>query len=256
LAFAGTTSTILIFKEPKSILKILFSPNKKMIIDKLYQSFQNFLSPKYCLICLNDDNLYLCEKCLRQLNFRINFSCFECGIKIFEKCNIAHHSKLIKFLISFGEYENENLKKLIILGKNEAKEILRDLANFIAKEILRDLVFLKEKGYFLTPVPLTKTKLLKRGFNQAEVLAERISELTGLKIFKGLNKTRETKDQAELNFEERLVNLKSAFSLERKPPKNIILIDDVKTTGTTLRECAKTLKENGAKNIIALTILK
>ncbi len=205
-------------------------------------------------MCGKQSDFYLDEKCLQKLNFKLNFYCFECEKRTIEKCEIKNHSKLIKFFISFGEYENEFLKKLIILGKNGHKEIFNDLGSFIAKEFLNHLEFFK--SYFLVPVPLTKKKLLKRGFNQAEILTEKIHQLTNLPIFNGLKKIKETKDQAELNFKERLINLKFAFKVERKSPKNIILIDDIKTTGTTLKECAKTLKENGAKNIIALTILR
>lgn len=205
-------------------------------------------------MCGNGSDSYLDENCIKKLNFKINFHCLECRKRTLKKCDISNHSKLIKFLISFGEYENESLKKLIILGKDGHKEIFNDLGSFIAKEFLNYLEIFKD--YFLTSVPLTKNKLLKRGFNQAEILVEKIHQLTNLPIFDGLKKIKETKDQAELNFEERLINLKFAFKVEKKPPKNIILIDDIKTTGATLKECAKTLKENGVRNIIALTILR
>ncbi len=144
----------------------------------------------------------------------------------------------------------------MLLGKDKAKEIFKDLGYFISKDLLSYWQIFEGKVYFLTPVPLTKTKLLKRGFNQSEILAKTISELTGYKIFNGLEKIKETKDQAELEFKERLQNLKFAFKLKEKPPQYVILIDDIKTTGTTLKECARLLKENGTKEIIALTILR
>ncbi len=214
------------------------------------------LSPKYCLNCFKANDFYLCKKCCQQLNFRINFFCFECNKRIIGKCSQKNHYQLIKFFISFGEYENETLKKIVLLGKDKAKEIFKDLGYFISKDLLRYWQIFEGKVYFLTPVPLTKTKLVKRGFNQSEILAKIISELTGYKIFNGLEKIKETKDQAELDFKERLQNLKSAFKLKEKPPQYVILIDDIKTTGTTLKECARLLKENGTKEIIALTILR
>jgi competence protein ComFC len=87
-------------------------------------------------------------------------------------------------------------------------------------------------------------------------LAKTISENLGLKIFLGLEKIKETEDQVGLSFEERLTNLKNAFQVKEKPPNKIILIDDIKTTGATLKECAQILKKAGAKEIIALTILR
>ncbi len=103
---------------------------------------------------------------------------------------------------------------------------------------------------------MTKRKILQRGFNQAEILAETISKLSQIPLNKSLIKIKETKDQAELNFQQRQENVKFAFSVKEKPPPKVILIDDIKTTGATLRECAKVLKKNGTKNIIALTILR
>jgi competence protein ComFC len=112
------------------------------------------------------------------------------------------------------------------------------------------------KDYSLAFVPVTKRKLIDRGFNQSEVLAEKLAKNLDLKIFSGLIKIKETEDQAKLDFEKRLNNLKDVFKVKSVPPKKIILVDDVKTTGTTLKECAKVLKEAEAKEIIALTVLR
>lgn len=103
-------------------------------------------------------------------------------------------------------------------------------------------------------MPLYKYDFKERGFNQSEVLANFLSKNLNLNIFKGLEKIKRTKPQATLNFEERKINLKDCFQVSQKPPKNIILIDDIMTTGFTLLECGKILKKSGAKNIIAITI--
>jgi competence protein ComFC len=112
------------------------------------------------------------------------------------------------------------------------------------------------KDYFLAFVPVTKRKLIDRGFNQSEVLAEKLAKNLNLNIFSGLIKSKDTEDQVKLDFEKRLNNLKDVFKVKSSPPKKIILVDDVKTTGATLKECAKVLKEAGAREIIALTILR
>lgn len=236
--------------------KYLFSPNPKngkfSRIFRLYHYLKNFLSPKYCLICFNQSNFYLCQNCLQDQNFKINFYCFECEKRIVKKCPITHHSHLIKGLISFSDYENENLKDLIILGKERAFEIFNDFGFYISQYLKKfDL-----KDHSLVPVPLSRKKLLKRGYNQAEILAKKISQETGLNLSLCLIKIKETPDQVGLSYEERLKNLKGAFKIVNEAPKKIILIDDVKTTGTTLRECAKVLKKAGARKIYALTILR
>jgi competence protein ComFC len=189
---------------------------------------------------------------LRKLNFRPNFNCLECGQRVVEKCRIKEHSRLIKYLISFGFYEDEFLKRIVLLGKDGYQEIFEDLGE-IMSSFLKNYDF---KDYYVAFVPVTKRKLIDRGFNQSEILAEKIAKNLDLKIFSALIKIKDTEDQAKLDFEKRLNNLKDVFKVKSNPPKKIILIDDVKTTGSTLKECAKVLKEAGAREIIALTILR
>ena len=141
---------------------------------------------------------------------------------------------------------------MLLIGKDGCGEIFNDLGKIIS-------IFLKNynfKDYSLAFVPLTKKRLIERGFNQSEVLAQELTKNLKLKIFSGLVKIKETEDQAKIDFEKRLNNLKDAFKVKSPPPEKIILVDDVKTTGTTLKECAKVLKKSGTKEIIALTILK
>jgi competence protein ComFC len=219
---------------------------------KLYHFLEKIISPKFCLSCFNYNKNYLCFDCLRKLNFRPNFNCLECGQRVVEKCRIKEHSSLIKYLISFGLYENEFLKEIVLLGKDGYKEIFEDFGEIIS-DFLKNYNF---KDYSLSFVPVTKRKLIDRGFNQIEVLAEKLAKNLNLKIFSDLIKIKETEDQAKLDFEKRLDNLKDAFKVKSPPPKKIILVDDIKTTGTTLKECSKVLKEAGSKEIIALTILR
>lgn len=222
---------------------------------KLANSFyflKEIISPKYCLVCFNYTRNYFCFDCVNRLNFRSSFNCLECDRRVSLRCPIKGHSELIKFLISFGSYENKFLREIVILGKEKAYEIFSDLGFYVGQE-LKNYNF---NDYFLVPVPLSRGKLLKRGFNQSEILAIILGKEINLKIFKGLLKIKETEDQNLLDYKKRLVNLEGAFALKEKPPLKVILIDDVKTTGATLKECAKVLKRGGSKEIIALTFLK
>jgi len=189
---------------------------------------------------------------LGKLNFRPNFNCLECGQRVIEKCRLKEHSSLIKYLISFGPYENEFLKMMVLLGKDGYKEIFEDFGEIIS-DFLKNYNF---KDYSLFFVPVTKRKLIDRGFNQSEVLAQKLAKNLNLKIFSDLVKIKDTEDQVKLDFEKRLDNLKDVFKVKSHSPKKIILVDDVKTTGATLKECAKVLKEAGAREIIGLTILR
>lgn len=99
---------------------------------------KEILSPKYCLNCLQDNQKYLCNKCILNLKLKISFNCIECDRRIFfpeKRCKIKNHSKLIKFLISFNNYENKPLRDLILLGKNGYFEIFNDFAYLIYEEI-------------------------------------------------------------------------------------------------------------------------
>lgn len=98
-----------------------------------------------------------------------------------------------------------------------------------------------------------------RDYNQSQVLAGIIAREFGLPLLDSLKKARRTKPQNELSREERLINLIGAFSVRDKRAvkgMKILLVDDVMTTGATLDECAKTLLENGAREVRCLTLSK
>jgi ComF family protein len=108
----------------------------------------------------------------------------------------------------------------------------------------------------LLPVPLHRQKLNHRGFNQSDYIATFLSESYKLPIIHSLTRVINTPPQAHLReTNQRKKNIKGAFNLiEDVKDKNILLIDDVVTTGSTLREAAKTLKLHGATNVLAITL--
>jgi len=113
----------------------------------------------------------------------------------------------------------------------------------------------------LAPVPLSNRKELERGFNQAGLLAEAVGKELNLEVLTGvLVKTKDTVSQTELKAEERKKNVKGSFDFigeERLiKGKTILLVDDVMTTGSTLNECARVLKEAGAKAVWGMVLAK
>ncbi|OGF82464.1 hypothetical protein A2924_01250 [Candidatus Giovannonibacteria bacterium RIFCSPLOWO2_01_FULL_44_16] len=118
----------------------------------------------------------------------------------------------------------------------------------------------EDGGFAVIPIPLHFKKQYERGFNQAELLAREFCKITGLPLLTDvLQKTKETQEQVKVeNKELRLTNMEDAFEVSLGNPiakrLNIILIDDVSTTGATLTHAANALKNAGAKNIIGLVV--
>ena len=114
---------------------------------------------------------------------------------------------------------------------------------------------------YLIPVPLHKVRKRERRFNQSEILGEALAQKLTLRLPQNiLIRIKNTKDQTKLSIEERKENVAGAFQVQDKQKilhgKKIILVDDVITTGATLNECARVLKQAGAKEILAVTIAK
>lgn len=198
-------------------------------------------------------------------------SCLICGrttnkhITICDNCYLILSPKAEKVLRDFQFvdeayacfYYNELLKETIYKYKFEYKRYFLELfAELLIEEIF--LSKLHKKVDRIISVPLFKDTLLIRGFNQIELLEDLIYKLIGLKPIKNnLVKTLKTKEQARLDGQERKINLNNAFKLlksEEVKGKSILLLDDMITTGSTVEECARILKEGGAKRVIALSI--
>ncbi len=111
----------------------------------------------------------------------------------------------------------------------------------------------------LVPVPMSRMKLIRRGFNQSLELAVNAGSRLHCPVLpQALGKTRATPAQAELSARQRQRNLRKAFSVKHRPPlpAHIALVDDVMTTGSTLHECAKALKAGGAETVDAWVVAR
>lgn len=117
--------------------------------------------------------------------------------------------------------------------------------------------FLFLSGTEVTFVPMDARRERKRGYNQAELVARHLAGLAGKKPFALLEKSRTTRPQTELGGRERLANLDGSFRFvgDRALGK-IVLVDDVVTTGSTMRECARVLKRAGAGNVWGFSLTK
>lgn len=203
----------------------------------LFQFILDVLFPKYCVTC-GIEGEYLCNLC---------FTKAQSSFPVFDKN---------KNIIAAGSYQNYYLKETIHHLKYQfIKDLAAPLANLIIKslELKFNKDFFNNPNIVLVPVPLHPKKLRQRGFNQAELIANSIGNYFNLDTKLALKKTRSTKPQMTIEEkDERLKNLKNAFVCGDENSvagKTIFLIDDVMTTGATLEECSRVLKQAGAKKI-------
>lgn len=149
-------------------------------------------------------------------------------------------------------------KEIILLYKYRGFEVLsRVLAEFVGRSLAGDdEVWSGVEA--IVPVPLHPAKEKNRGFNQAGLLAKRLAKRKNLPLLEGrLAKVRQTEAQTSLDARARETNLKGAFQVKKSAGikgKIVLLVDDVYTTGSTIRECSATLKKAGAKEVRAVTV--
>lgn len=151
------------------------------------------------------------------------------------------------------------LKELIHMFKYTGKLSLTKVLSELMIDFVKETPEIMQGIDMMTFVPLQTRRLSERGFNQSGELAFNIAKALGLPLKNLLEKTLSTRHQNELSREERLVNLKGAFRIKKGisvKGLQILLIDDVMTTGATLSECAKVLARNGAKVVRCLTLAR
>ena len=164
------------------------------------------------------------------------------------------------------QYKNKISKKAIWAIKySKNQKILNKFSSllyeFILENVTDEIAFSNFNNPLLLPIPMHKNNLRERGYNQSELIAKEIYKIDEGKNFNielvALIKIKETPHQSTLkNKSERLKNLKGCFSanIDLVKNRNIILIDDVITTGTTMNEATKTLREAGAKKVIGFSL--
>ena len=239
------------------------------IISKIKKFLLDLLFPKFCLGC-KKEGIYLCEDCRGLLDIA-EFNYCLCSKKPIRlallaqgKCEKCQNKKLSGLYFALPYKEKQLTKKLIYQFKY--KPYLKDLAETLASIIIEHLVISGKNteeiwaNGVLVPVPSDKNKIKNRGYNQAEELAKELSKILKIPvIFNNLIKIKCTPPQMELSKEKREKNLENAFQIknpEEFSDKKVFLVDDVYTTGSTMEECAKTLKLAGAKNIWGITIAR
>src|SRR4030042_2746057 len=249
--------------------KFKAEPKIKKMIGKLKKIVLDTLFPIACLGCQKND-LWLCEECIQKIPLKRDQVCPACEREISLQgllCKNCRKNKSFHMdgLISSVFFDEPIAKKLIY---NLKYRFVRDASDPLSRVMIRALILNEVPiPQVIVPVPLHPRRLRWRGFNQAEILAEKISKnyipLFPLPVFDILARRKYNKPQMKVkNYQDRLENVKDVFCL--KPDfdsgsirgKKLLLVDDIATTGATLWECAKVLKENGAKKVFAVVIAR
>ena len=140
---------------------------------------------------------------------------------------------------------------------NAGVSLLKKLKHYSpAFYFLQNLEFLDKLQIHHTPVPLHPTRLRERGFNQAELIAKILAQKINIPLGCALERIRYTTTQTAFDRIERMENLRGAFRLRKKigvRGLHVLLVDDILTTGSTLSECARVLREAGARSVYAVT---
>lgn len=220
--------------------------------------FFGLLFPQRCPVCNQEAHassaLPLCAGCWDSIQRYTGPSCRTCGLP-----TISEHTDLcqscltdppaFRHALSYGIYEGILKEAIHLLKFNKHRRLAKPLAALLAKLDLPE-------ADLLVPVPVHVNQLRIREFNQTALIAKHLSRLKRIPlVIDGLCKVKDTAAQIDVDRKERLRNLRKAFAAsEQVKGKRILMVDDVITTGATMRECARTLMKAGAieVNVIAL----
>jgi competence protein ComFC len=277
------------------MFKTITKPTNKTIvlINKGYNFVYEYLFPKFCVGC-GVEGTFLCQECEQKILPVATQVCPDCG-RISEHglyCELCRYDitykkvpgkkkpvkivkrKPLQGIITAAYYEEGPIREIIHHFKyNSVTELSDVLVRLLSDALLR--CHCEERSdaaiYFdiVTFTPLHFRRLAERGYNQAEILAKGLGISTKLSVIKLLTKTKKTQRQVVLQGARRRKNLQGVFKIRSKyqelsacrqgrsiKGKNILIIDDISTTGATLNESAKVLKEAGAKKVWGLVVAR
>ena len=226
---------------------------------------QDIFYPRVCALCnktVNGEEL-ICKVCSSRLIYAKENVCEKCGKILISRDEIycklceSYERNFIKGTSAL--YYNDVIRKSLSDFKYHNKRENVSFYSFILNERIRKvyggIVF-----DVIVPIPVYKGRLIKRGYNQAEVLAKSLSELTGIKMEKDiLIRNKRTVSQKELSKKDRILNLLKAFAYNSESKydlkgKRVLLVDDIYTTGATMDAASMILKDNGAREVFFATV--
>jgi ComF family protein len=227
---------------------------------KLVSSLVSLVYPSACPVCKNSSDILhcapICAACWDTIKRYDGPSCRVCAAPLVSEYSrlcgeCLHHPPPFSFVLNYGLYSDALSEAIHLLKFSGLKRIAKPLGR-----LLLELPIPRADG--IVPVPVSVRTLRERGFNQTMLLARVLSKQLGIPVMMDLLfKKKETGPQIGLGAKARADNLKNAFAARgRADGMRLLLLDDVMTTGATVRECSKALLKSGAKEVIVVTLAR
>ena len=218
-----------------------------------------FPSDCKCIFCSQElYDGYICSSCSHEISY-ITKACIKCGGTLTGDGDVCLECKKYERVFDKGycvcDYTGRMQEKILKFKNHNGKY----LGHAFAQMMLDKYKQLDCDIDVIIPIPIHVNRRKTRGFNQSEILAEKINDYTHMVDNTILIRKKDTPHQVGLNRENRIVNVTDAFLINKGKSvngKNILIIDDIFTTGTTIDECAKYLKSMGANKIFYLCLAR
>jgi len=240
------------------------------VLSRLINAFVDVVYPKACLVCkirlkgvTSIDNI-VCAECWRKIKRNLPPFCYRCGRHLTQNdftrntC-LSCVSQELHFDRAFSPCMYEGtIKELIYEFKYNGKDYLGSTLSRLMIEFIKEYDLPMDAIDFIIPLPLHNIRLREREFNQAKILSNYVASEFNKSAPDGhLMRSRYTRTQTELQEDKRLLNVENSFSVAKSEDlkgKNILLVDDVLTTGATCSEAAYALKGAGVNTVFVLTL--
>ncbi|AYD39216.1 ComF family protein [Clostridium fermenticellae] len=211
---------------------------KECLLSVIYASEQK------CIVCNKElyNDRFICSECREDIKLCKNAFCIKKDGMRYEVYSAAYYSKTVMELIISLKYKNNF-----------------DSGRLLASYMINIIKLNNIQFDYITYVPMTKASLKDRGYNQSKYISKIISDEIDIPVINCLKKIKSTKDQIGLGGVQRWANMKDSFKYIARydiEGKNILVIDDVITTGATAYYCAEQLTINGARKVSILTAAK
>lgn len=235
------------------------------------ESFLELIYPEKNICCLcdvyNNDigDKYICAECENKLKKIILPYCIKCCKPI----NYSLSTNLCPDCVSYEKLFEES--RSIYLYENLIKKAIYNLKYYNKPYYLRFFgnalfQYINDNNYndfeYILPVPLHPSKLKKRGYNQSELIAKYIAKKLNISFVDGIKRIKSTSKQSSKTKENRRRSLENAFEIKKCKKyfllknSNVLLVDDVYTTGSTVNECTKALLNYGVSKVYVITIAR